>query len=127
MNRISITHISNRHNDWLRGLSFYTGEINVLKNRLTELAGKNTGHDMLQMVEHYENQLIIHADQIKLLEHDINEHIGQLTNEATELKAGYIDGGLLLSHEQLEKRYMEEETMINQLRQEFNRFASRWM
>jgi hypothetical protein len=38
--KISIKHVSNEHSDWLRALDFYKEELNVLKTRLTEVAGK---------------------------------------------------------------------------------------
>ena len=47
MNKVSITHINNSHGDWLRSLDFYKQELGVLKGRLTEVAGKNTGADVI--------------------------------------------------------------------------------
>ncbi len=55
----SIKHLTNEHNDWLRGLSFYKDELQILKNRLTEIGGKNTGSEAVSMLNHYENQVTL--------------------------------------------------------------------
>lgn len=127
MKRISISHITNRHNDWLRAISFYTDEIGVLKKRLTEVAGKNTDAGMLRQVEHYENQLQIRNDRLERLEHDIRRHLTDLSRQAANAGAGYVDGNLPQQHERLEEEYLQEESVINKLRYDFNRFAAHWM
>jgi hypothetical protein len=40
MNKISITHVSNAHNRWLRSMEFYKQEIDILKGMLAEIAGR---------------------------------------------------------------------------------------
>jgi hypothetical protein len=127
MKKISITHINNRHNDWLRATSFYQQEIEILKKRLTEIAGKNTNADMLPQVEHYENQFKVQADQLDRLNHDIEAYVATLAREASDSKAGYVEADLLKQHELLDERYQQEATIVNDLRHEFNRFATHWM
>lgn len=127
MERVSITHMSNAHSDWLRGLDFYKQELNILKNRLTEIAGKNTDKDVMRDVEHFENQFEIQAENIHKLKHDIKYNVKMAGREALNSGAGYIDGFLLDQHFYLGERYETEERTVNDLRQSFNQFASAYM
>jgi len=127
MVKISITHLGNAHSDWLRSLDFYKGEIRILRNRLTEIAGKNTAPDILAKVEQFENQFNLQTENIDRLTHDINHNLASISKEAQAQYAGYIDGILLALHNQLSERFNEEEKVINELRHRFNDFAAAWM
>ena len=127
MKRISITHINNAHNDWLRALDFYKQEIAILKGRLTEIAGKNTGAEVMPKIEHYENQFIVQRDNIDRLIHDTGLNVASAGKEAQDSSAGYIDATLVIQHTILQERYRQEEKIINELRHEFNQFAAEWM
>ena len=127
MNKISITHISNAHNRWLRSLEFYKQEINILKNMLTEIAKKNTGESVMKEVEHYENQFKLQTENIDRLSHDIRANISKIEKQAEASTAGYIDSSLLSQHNALEEKFETEETIINELRGAFHHFASEWM
>jgi hypothetical protein len=126
-NRISITHVSNAHNEWLRSLDFYKAELTILRGRLTEIAGKNTATDALQQVEHFENQFLIQIDNIDRLVHDIKANLSGISHQAVSSSAGYIDGALVESHNELSQKVKTEEGIINNLRHEFNGFAAIWM
>ena len=127
MSKISISHMSNAHNDWLRALDFYKQELNILKSRLTEVAGKNSGADVMKEVEHFENQFSIQRNMIDRLTHDIHQNVVSIGNAVLAAKAGYIDGALFEQHQQLNGKFFEEEKIINDLRAAFNVFAAKWM
>lgn len=127
MKKISITHFGNKHSDWLRALDFYKQEINILRNRLTEIAGKNTAAEPAKQVEHFENQFKIQVDNIDRLSHDIRENVAETTSQAKGANAGYIDGHLFNRHESLEEAFSAEEKLVAEMRHEFNRFAAEWM
>jgi benzoyl-CoA reductase/2-hydroxyglutaryl-CoA dehydratase subunit BcrC/BadD/HgdB len=127
MQKVNITHLNNRHNDWLRAIDFYHQELNILKERLTEIAGKNTGLEMLKEVEHYENQLSIQANNLDHLRHSIKENVNTISKQVMNAGAGYIDGELMAQHDRLEQMYAQQEQTINKIRQEFSRFSAIWM
>ena len=52
------------HTEWLSKMKFYTDEISILKNRLGEIASKNSDKEVLAQVEHFQNQLIIQRNNI---------------------------------------------------------------
>ncbi len=125
--KISISHLGNAHSDWLRALDFYKLETVILKERLTEIAGKNTGAEVMKEVEHFENQFKIQGDNIDRLRHEIHVNLASISREAQRSSAGYIDGILLVQHNNLKERYEAEEKIFNELRRDFNKFASAMM
>lgn len=127
MDKISITHLSNAHSDWLRGLDFYKEEIKILRNRLTQVAGKNTNPEVMKQVEHYENQFEIQNENIHRLRHDIKSNLKIVSVESMASSAGYIDGALLTQHNTLGQKFEREEKTVKELRQDFNQFAAEWM
>ena len=58
MKEINIKHISNLHSDALRGLDFYKQEIGILKKRLEEIAADNTGHEVAESIERFQNPIL---------------------------------------------------------------------
>ena len=63
-----------QHLTWLNYLAFYKDEMQVLQKRLEEVAAKYTDHDVLAMVEHFQNHLILHREQHDILRHDIKQY-----------------------------------------------------
>ncbi|MEZ5018480.1 MAG: hypothetical protein R2800_15575 [Flavipsychrobacter sp.] len=126
MSKTSISHLDNEHNDWLRALDFYKTELGILKGRLTEVAGKNTADEVALNAEHFENQIKIQIANVDTLRHNINENLQKVSLQAKE-NAAHIDKELITQHENLREQYISEEKTINELRHEFNRFASKWM
>ena len=127
MKKVSITHMDNHHNQWLRALEFYKQEFHILKNRLTEIGKKNTGDEVMKQVEHYENQFKVQSNNIDKLGHDIRENVSQASQQVQQGNAGYIDSHLFQQHAKLENEFIHEEKIINELRHDFNRFSAEWM
>ena len=127
LEKVSISHMNNAHSDWLRALHFYRDELKILNSRLTEIASKNNGREVLIDIEHFENQLRIQAGNINSLTHEIRANVSNAAIEAKASGAGYIDGNLLAQHTELGNKFETEEKIINELRRSFNDFAAEWM
>jgi hypothetical protein len=127
MKRVNVSHVSNEHNYWLRSLTFYKSEIETLKGILTEVAGKNTGNDVMRQVEHFENQFAIQRNHIDQLAHDIHVNVNAIAQQAQGNNAGYIDGELLTNHNELGYRFEMETRILIELIQFFRKFAAQWM
>ncbi len=127
MNKVSIKHLDNQHNQWLRSLNFYKTEIAILKGILTEIAGKNTGTDAMKDVEHFENQFKVQNEQIDTLAHDIHVNVDAIGTQAQLPNASYVDGPLLTKHHKLGEQFDITEQVIRELIQSFRRFAEKWM
>lgn len=126
-NRISITHFNNQQNDQLRALDFYKQELNILQERLTEVAHKNNKAELQPQIEQYENQLKVQLNNVNELVHSIHENMAAVGREAQLPNAGYITESLLATHDELGARYQQQEQIVNELRHNFNRFAASWM
>src|SRR4051812_39953642 len=88
--KTSTAHVGNAQNDWLRSLNFYEQELDILRNRLTEIGGRNTAKDVAVMVDHYENQFTIQQDNIDRLKHEIRGNISAMSQQASS-GAGHVD------------------------------------
>lgn len=119
------TH-QNLNNDVLRGITFYKQELSILQERLEEIAKDNTADEVQENVEHFQNQLIIHENQLNQLRHDIRANDEAIEAEllATET---FVSDSTAEEHARIQTRYLDEEKVFNDLRHEFNRFAARWM
>ena len=126
MKEINIKHISNLHTDALRSLDFYKQEITILTKRLEELAADNTGLEVAVKVEHFQNQFLIQHNNIDELKHSLHENLKKIENQVKE-SAGFISKLSAAENLELYDQYLKEEKIINGIRQEFNRFASKWM
>ena len=126
MSTVNIKHVKYLNNDWLRGLEFYKQEITILKKRLEEIAGDNTGQEASEQIEHFQNQLIIYREHFDELKHLI--HINNLDIEKQLVKTEpFVESSTVDEHNKLTEGYLTEEKMFNQMRHEFNRFAAKWM
>ncbi|MFD2872877.1 hypothetical protein ACFS5N_10395 [Mucilaginibacter ximonensis] len=126
MKKTSIKHLTFSHHACLRGLEFYEIEITFLQERLDEIAGDNTGHEVSERIEHFQNQLIIHRNQIDQLKHRIRVNLDQVTAELKQSE-NYIQQATVEAAEQIGVDYEQEEQLFKTLRQDFNRFAAEWM
>jgi len=126
MKEINIKHISNLHSDALRSLDFYKQEIGILIKRLEEIAADNTGKEVAENIEHFQNQFLIQSNNIDNLKHRINENIKDIENQVKN-SAGFLDQKSADENSGLYDQYLTQEKVINDIRQDFNRFASKWM
>ncbi|MDP3469750.1 MAG: hypothetical protein Q8S11_15520 [Daejeonella sp.] len=126
MKEINIKHINNLHTDALRSLDFYKQEISILTKRLEELAANNTGLEVAVKIEYFQNQFLIQHNNIDELKHNIHENLKKIENQVKEF-AGFITEASATENVVLYNQYLMEEKIINGIRQEFNRFAAKWM
>lgn len=125
MKTISIKHITDLHSDSLRGLDFYAQELDILQSRLQEILADNTGEEVAEQVEHFQNQFIIQRHAIEELRGEILENNSMITEQVME--SGGVEKKTIAENNNLHGDYLTEEKIINDLRHEFYRFASKWM
>jgi len=126
MSQTNIKHVAHLDNESLRGLEFYGQELGILQERLDEIAGDNTGKEVGEKIEHFQNQFLIHRDAIDRLKHQIRANTKNIELEVVKTDP-FVDLDSANQHESLNEQYLTEEKMFNQMRQEFNRFAAEWM
>lgn len=119
-----IFEMHQEHAEWLNKLSFYKDELSIMKNRLAEIAQKNTSGDVLAQVEHFQNQFIIQAEQLDIVKHNINEHEEYLQQRLNENQVA-ADRQSSSDSPQIRESMDSFERIFNGLRQEFNQFLSK--
>ncbi len=126
MKEINIKHITNLHSDALRALDFYKQDIMILRRRLEEIAADNTGHEVAVKVEYFQNQFLIQSNNIDELKHNLNQNLAKV-EEQVKASAGFLDQSVAAENSEIYSQYLSLEKVINEIRHEFNSFASRWM
>jgi hypothetical protein len=126
MQTTSIKNVTNEHAEWKNALGFYKDELAIFKNRLTEVASKNTSKENMQMTEHFQNQFLIQTENIDMLQHDINTHLNTMAKEVQD-DAGHVSKEQLVTHVKLKIRFESEEKVFTGMKKEFNAFLSKVM
>jgi hypothetical protein len=126
MQTTNIKKVSNEYAEWQSTLGFYKDELAIFKNRLTEVAAKNTAKEIMQMVEHFQNQFLIQSESIDILHHDINEYQNGMAKEIQQ-HAGHVNTTQLSSRTLLKNRFENEEKVFTGIKKEFAGFLSKAM
>jgi hypothetical protein len=122
----SIYKQHSENNEWASKLNFYKDEINILKDRLAEIASKNSSKEVLAEVEHFQNQFIIQRNNIDEISHTIKMNEESLQKE---IKSNPV----AVDHRKVEYHINEKnaveafEKNFNELRTEFKAFLSKHM
>lgn len=126
MKKVNIRHWQSNHNDWLRALKFYKEELDLLQDRLTDIAARNTHAEVLENVEHFEDQFQIQKNNIEEMIHDIQTNLNKIAVEV-DTQTGFVDEALIKQMEKLKLFFISEEKNIMELRHAFNLFCAEWM
>jgi predicted RNA-binding protein len=112
--------------EWSNKLDFYKDEIKILQNRLEEVAEKNNHKEVLALVEQFQNRLIIHRNTVDEIRHKITISEDKLHQEI-ERNPVATDHRKVEYHQTEKEELQIFEKVFNELREEFNRFVSKWM
>ncbi|MFT3674905.1 MAG: hypothetical protein QM781_03310 [Chitinophagaceae bacterium] len=126
MTYTNVSKTGQHHSEILDGLDFYKEELQRLRDRLDEIGSKNTGEEVRKQLDHFESQFLIQRTNIDQFRHDFNQHYQQLAQEAAS-HAGHVSQQLVTDDQSLQEAYGTLEKVINELREEFNRFSATWM
>lgn len=126
MSTASIYSQHEENTQWVNKLQFYRDELQILNGRLEEITTKNNQPEVLKEVEHFQNQWIIQRNNIDEILHKVNENERALQEEINNNPVA-VDHRKMEYHAE-EKNLMDGfEKNFNDLRDDFNRFASKWM
>ena len=126
MSYTNVLKCGNDHQVWLKDLDFYKDEFDTLDKRLMEIAGKYTSREVLEKVEHFQNQFLIQRKNIQDLSHIIHKHEGNIAADI-KVHAGKMNISNVDDHETIREKVEAFEMMIKDLRREFNSFLSMYM
>jgi chromosome segregation ATPase len=109
---------------WRATLRNSRQEITECQQRLQKPASRQLPKNVLQDIEHYENQFRIQLLNIHDLKQAIKDHERKLENELTSDKAA--GENIWTTHEDLFQRYQYLENSLHELKEEFNRFIQQY-
>lgn len=124
MEKIYIQHEENKL--WMNNLNFYADEINIMENRLQEIAVKNTSKDVLMQIEHFQNQLIIQRNKIDELKHEINLDNDIIHKEIQKNEVA-VDHRMIKDHTPIRIRMEVFERIFRSIRKDMNFFLGKVM
>ena len=122
-------HIGDLHfelNLWLNEFKFYKDEIAIFNHRLEDIVSRNTGMEVMQELEHFQNQYIRQIEVIDELRHEVKQHENALEREALANPTA-IDHVLFDDQTELREQVEQFKKIYNELKGEFMRFLSKWM
>ena len=76
-----ITDLHRTNREWLNLINFYRDEIRVMEKRMSEIASKNTGKEVLANLEHFQNQVIIQKAHLDDMQGDIVQIEDRISDE----------------------------------------------
>ena len=122
----SIYKQHSENSEWVSKLNFYKDEITILKERLAEVASKNSHKEVLAEVEHFQNQFIIQKNNIDEISHNVKMNEESLQKEINS-------NPIAVDHRKVEYHINEKnavesfEKNFNDLRSEFKVFLAKHM
>lgn len=122
----TIYQLHEEHKTWLNKLLFYKDELSIMTNRLSEVARKNTSKEVLSLIDHFNNQLVIQKEQIDILNHDIKSHESYLEAAVTK-NVNDIEHAKFSDHKIHRESIAVFEKIFKELREELIDFLSKWM
>src|SRR5688500_8067989 len=118
-----IAQLSSECNAWRDTLRSFRDEFSHLKNRLQEVAARQTHKEVLLEIEHLDNQFHIQLINIHDLKHSIKTHERRVNFERS-VNNGQVSDETLAEHENLYDDYQALEQTLQELRDEFEGFVS---
>jgi hypothetical protein len=118
-----VAQLSKECNAWRETLRSFKDEFGKFKNRLQDLAGRQTQRDVLLEVEHLDNQFHIQLINIHDLKQSIKIHQRQI-DAGMAANNGTVSDEILAHHENLYDDYQQLENTLQELRQEFSHFST---
>jgi hypothetical protein len=122
--RIYDLHEENK--TWLSNLAFYKDELLIMQKRIEEIARKNNSKNILESIEHFQNQLIIQKEQLDILTHDVREKESTLEQQA-KANPTAIDHQPFEEDLVLKDRMKTYGNLFFNLREELTHFLLKWM
>lgn len=122
--KASLNYLHHQSAEWMREVTFYKEELNILKTRLEDVVARNTDTEVLAQVEHFENKFKVLSNNLDGLKHDINlahedvlKTIKEKPNHTHEKSEENNDG--------LAARVSDLTTDVNNTRHELTKFLSK--
>lgn len=121
-----MTDLHYEHLLWRNELLFFKEEINIFENRLGEIISKNTANEVEAGVESFHNRFELQRKHINEIKNRIKKHEQFLTNYAKDHPIA-VDHVHFKDHTDIREQFERFRELYLEMKQEFNRFAVKWM
>jgi hypothetical protein len=118
-----VAQLSQECNAWRETLRSYRDDFGQLKNRLQELAVRQTHRDVLLEIEHLDNQFHIQLINIHDLKKAIKNHQLRISSEMAATQ-GQVTDETATDHEILYDDFSRLENTLQEIQQEFKEFSN---
>ena len=118
-----VAQLSQECNAWRETLRSYRDDFGQLKNRLQDLAGRQTHREVLLEIEHLDNQFHIQLINIHDLKKAIKHHQNRIHAEMAAGN-GQISDETARDHENLYDDFLRLENTLQQIKEEFKEFSN---
>jgi hypothetical protein len=128
MTQTKAVHLSDLHFEhklWLNELNFGADELKIYEHYLEDLVKRHSERDMLQQLEHFQNQFIKEKEVIDTLLHDIRESEHKIAAFAKKHPTSFDDYNLE-DHSELRDRMIMFRNIFGELKKKFFEFMSEW-
>ena len=122
-----LTELHEENRFWVKELLFFKDEVAYFEKRLAEIAARNTSHDMLAKVEHFQNQFIRQKEVIDELKHLIKASENELENFARANNEIAIGHTLFADHVDLRDQVETFRQIYGEIKDKFRHFLAEWM
>ena len=122
-------HMSDLHfelNLWLNELKFYKDEIKIFNRRLEDIVSRNTSQEVMQELEHFQNQYIRQIEVIDELRHEVKQHENILEKEVLDNPVA-VDHRYFEDHTELRDQADQFKKIYQELKVEFMGFLTKSM
>lgn len=118
-----ITTMHSEHVEWIKELNFARDEMESFKNRLSEIAQRNTATDVLARLEQMQNQMIRQNEVADQIEHEINVHEDELVASA-KANTVAVDHRQMPDHSALRENMETFRKLFAEMKENLNRFLA---
>jgi uncharacterized membrane protein YgaE (UPF0421/DUF939 family) len=124
MEGIKLEVLHGEHREWLNKLDFYKDDLVVLRQRLEEVAARNTVREIMAQVEHFQNLFIIQRNEIDEFRHAIKEHENELQAVINHNPVA-LNRQRIADHPEYRERMERFEKLFHEFRAELLQFVSK--
>lgn len=113
------------HRQWKRELDFWEDELKSFNNRLDDLVEMYDNKEVLEKLEHYQNEFILHSNVIEDLQEAIEEHEANIAEHSKAIKPS-LDVAMVKKHIEFRKKMEDERQIYADLKKEFFQFLTKY-
>jgi seryl-tRNA synthetase len=118
-----VGQLSQECNVWRDNLRSLRDDFTHFKSRLQQVAGRQTHREILQEIEHLDNQFHIQLINIHDLRHSIKAHDKRMAMEKA-FSPSFPSESILAEHEQLHDEYESLVVTLRDISEEFENFLT---